>query len=58
MSNSVVITNNSSIGHGVIYCESHGQIFKVHVKLVSNDEISKRLTIVFYLKFYAKNLSN
>lgn len=46
VSNSVIITNNSEIGDEIIYCEAYTHLFKVHVKLASNDEILKRLTVL------------
>lgn len=44
-SNSIVMTN-IDIGQEVLLCESHDQTFKLHVKVVTEEEISKRLTIL------------
>ena len=39
-SNSIVMTN-IDIGQDSILCESHDQVFKLHVKIVTEEEISK-----------------
>lgn len=44
-SNSIVMTN-MDLGKEIIYCESHDQIFKLHLNVVTEEKISKRLTIL------------
>lgn len=44
-SNSIVMTN-MDLENEIIYCESHDQIFKLHLNVVTKEKISKRLTIL------------
>lgn len=37
---------NMDIGEEVLLCESHDQTFKLHVNIATQEEISKRLTIL------------
>ena len=48
-SNSIVMTN-IDIGQDSILCESHDQVFKLHVKIVTEEEISKRLKKNFLIQ--------
>ena len=44
-SNSIVITNKD-LGKEIINCETHDQLFKLHVEVATKEKISKRLKIL------------
>ena len=45
-SHTIIMTNDSGMKRNFLYSKSHGMFFQIHTKVVTYEEISKRLTIL------------